>query len=295
MSNPSPNQAISVFLVFYPILFQCYAPRCLDIFPSLTSDQRKTLFCTHLEEAQKAVDTENYARKIKIKLKKLKQILELDDFKIVEENAINGKVEVAILPQDIFVVPSFSPPSHNNPIEYIHIRNNKCPLESCKEKRSKLHSLVKKDAPLCIHTMLTALASNQNPSTPQPSLARSTSVSASASSSSHLPTRTLSAPASSSNTKSKIRYPKLNRDLTIQVVIHEIVKHFPSLTQLDKTTFVSDSRKFIEELISNNERNATIREHTRYSCTACNNSTLEEWQFQPKHAFLLRNTFQIYK
>ena len=289
MSNPSPNQAISVFLVLYLILFQCYAPRCLDIFPSLTSDQRKTLFCTHLEEAQKAVDTENYARKIKIKLKKLKEILKLDDFKIVEQNAINGKIEVAILPEDIFVVPSFSPPSHDNPISYIHIRNNKCPLESCKEKRSKLHSLVKKNDPLCIHTMLTALATNHKTSTPQPSQERSLSVSAP--SSSQLPTRTLSAPAGSSNTKSKIRYPKLNRDLTIQVVINKIIKHFPSLTQLDKTTFVSQSRRFIEELISNNERNVTIREHLRNSCTACENSILEEWKFKPKQAFLLRDTF----
>ena len=119
------------------------------------------MYCNHLEEAQKAVTRGNYAAKQSVKLKKLRNIFKDEDFKILQTHSTNEKIEVFVLPGNVYVVPSLAPPSHDNPLRFIHIRNQKCPLSTCKEKKSKLHTLTQKDNPLCIHTILTNYISGQ--------------------------------------------------------------------------------------------------------------------------------------
>ena len=233
-----------------------------------------------------AFDAGIQTEKQRIKLKKIKEALNQEDFKVVEQNTNDGRVEIAVLPGNIYVVPTFSPPSHDNPLQYVHIRDEKCPLEICKEKRSKLRLLLKKDPPLCIHTVLAALAAK---STSVPVPERSISAPGSSTSSSQI--RSFSTPAISSSSESKIRYPKVNRDLTINIVIQSICEHFPTLTKLETETFVSQSRNFLEKLVSSERRNEMISQHIRKSCTSCHNSVLEKWPFEPKKAYFLRDTF----
>ena len=248
------------------------------------------MYCNHLEEAQKAVTRGNYAAKQSVKLKKLRNILKDEDFKILQTHSTNDKIEVFVLPGNVYVVPSLAPPSHDNPLRFIHIRNQKCPLSTCKEKKSKLHTLTQKDNPLCIHTILTNYISGKEVSTPVRS--ESTPVKGTVSPSPPPPP-----PRSSSTavppTGKKVKHPKLNRELTVKEMIKNIQHHFPTLSQLDSTSFVHQSRMFVEQLISSKNINEIVQEHSRKQCTVCSDSVLEEWQFKPKQSFILRDAISI--
>ena len=200
-------------------------------------------------------------------------ILKIEDYKILEENSSGGKIDIYVLPENIYAVPSFSPPTHDSPLEYIHIHKEKCPITSCKEKKTKLHSLVKKEAPICIHTVLVH-SSNAT-------LDSSTTAAASSSSSTSGTSTTVP------EAKKKIKNPKINRDLTTKVVMDEISKHFPTMTKMNPSGFVTKSRSFVEKLVSSPSINQTIDGSTRKLCTACPETLLELWPFKPKQAFLL--------
>ena len=230
----------------------------------------------------------NYAVKKTVKLRKLKNLIKDEDFQILESNSVSGKIDVFVLPENIFVVPSFAPPTHDNPLRFIHIKNQKCPLTTCREKKSKLHTLTKKQAPLCIHTVLTNHISGKQASTP----ARTSSTPVTGTSPSP-PTRSFSTPGPSRKKKSK--NPKINRDLTLKEVIDQVSKHFPTLTQVELPSFVRQSRVFVEELVSNKNISQIIKERSRKNCISCTESTLEDWPFKPKQAYLLRHAIQIEK
>ena len=231
----------------------------------------------------------HYAVKRTVKLRKLKNILKDEDFQLLQSNSVDGKIDVFVLPENIFVVPSFAPPTHDNPLRFIHIRNQKCPLTTCKEKKSKLHTLTQKDNPLCIHTILTNYISGKGVSTP----ARSASnpVKGTVPPPPSPPPRSFSTAVPP--TGKKVKHPKLNRELTVKEVIQNIQHHFPTLSQLDSTSFVHESRIFVEQLISSNNINKIVQEHSRKQCTVCTDTILEEWGFKPKQSFILRDAISI--
>ena len=165
-----------------------------------------------------------------------------------------GKINIWALPDKVYIVPSFDTPGYESPLEYIHIRNEKCPLSKCKEKKSKLHSLEKKEQPLCLHTVLIH-------SIAQASLT-----------------------ASSSSKKTPM--PKLNRELSTKIVMDKILEHFPSMTKMESTGFVRKSRRYVEKLVTNENRNETVMKQTIKCCTSCPETLLEDWPFKPKQAFL---------
>ena len=228
----------------------------------------------------------NYAVKRTVKLRKLKNILKDEDFQLLQSNSVDGKIDVFVLPENIFVVPSFAPPTHDNPLRFIHIRNQKCPLTTCKEKKSKLRTLTKKEAPLCIHTVLTNHISGKQLSTP----ARASSTPGTGTSPSP-PTRSFSTPGPSR--RKRVKNPKINKQLTVKEVIGQVSMHFPTLTQLELTSFVHKNRVFVEELVSNKNINQIIKERSRKYCTSCTEQTLKDWPFKAKRAYLLRHAIPI--
>ena len=156
----------------------------------------------------------------------------------------------------MYVVPSFEAPSYDSPLEYIHIKDSKCPLPKCKEKKGKAHTLVRKEVPLCIHTVLV-----------------------------HSLTNTTSEPKSSTTKES---VPKLDRDLTVGHVIDNISRYFPSLTKMENSGFVQKSRRYVERLHANkSEINKMIQDKTLTKCKSCPDSNLSEWSYKPRKAFLL--------
>lgn len=153
-------------------------------------------------------------------------------------------------------------------MDYVHIRKQKCPLTSCKESKSKLHTLSKKETPICLHTVLIHSLEAQSQSSP------SSSSSA-------------SLPSAETGVKKTIKNPKINRDLTTKVVMDKISQHFPTMTEMESSGFITRSRTDVEKLVSSKSVQETILKCTRKVCTSCHESVLEDWPFRPKQAFLL--------
>ena len=116
-----------------------------------------------------------------------------------------------------------------------------------------LKFLVKKSKPLCLHTLLTY------------SWKRSGTV---------------------KTTEEKIKIPKLNRELTVKEVVHNIRKSIPKMTEIPGSKFLKDSRKFTEELVSSPDRSSLIEEHIVLNCLYCL-ETLIDWMPKTKPSFLL--------
>ena len=179
-------------------------------------------------------------------------------FKELESISSTGEINIWELPDKINVVPSFSPPSHESPTEYLHLRNDKCPLSKCKEGKSKFRTLMKKEEPLCVHTVL-VYSSVQDQELPR-----------------------------DSTKPKKITFPKLDRDLTTKIVMNQILGKFPSMTSMETTGFIRRSRRYVDKLIANkNLINQTIEKQTLTWCPSCPQTQLEVWPFKPKQAFLL--------
>ena len=73
----------------------------------------------------------------------------------------DGTIKVYSAPGNNLIVPSLTDITYSCPVPYIHLRNLVCPIPSCKAKKSKLHTLGKKEAALCVHSLL-GKASNKN-------------------------------------------------------------------------------------------------------------------------------------
>jgi hypothetical protein len=145
-------------------------------------------YCDHLEKAAAAQTNNVKADEFKVKFEKLQSLkLEKNDLELLKASCskTDGMVTLYSLPGNNMVVPSLHVKTHDNPLPFLHLRNRVCPLIVCKEKRSKLHTLQKKEGPLCLHTLLANC----------------------------LQTEDLGLQAVSSNNKSK-PVPKIDRDLT---------------------------------------------------------------------------------
>ena len=272
------------------VYLQCFAPGCLEIFPSLNIEQRQTLYCTHLKAAQEALIQRRYAEVKKVKVRKIKKNIKNEtDLKVFEEFSSNGIINVFVIPGDVLVVPSFSSPTHDCPVDYIHIRNQKCPLARCKETKSKLRQLAKNEAPLCIHTILIHAIKHSSTNTAGPSSSTPT-AGPSLSTTTAGPSSSSASGATSSTApvvKKKVKNPKINRDLTTKAVMEKISSNFPTMTQLESSGFSHESRQYLDQVLANKTLQQTMKECSRKNCSSCHKSRLENWPFKPKQAFLL--------
>ena len=132
-------------------------------------------------------------------------------------------------------------------------------MNICKEKKSKLHTLLKKEAPLCLHSVLGYCASKSDSSAPQ---------------------------------IEKKSVPKLERDLTVKFVLSKIKEHFPSMSDSDIIPkFLVKNRKFVTSLMQVENLSEEINKHLPKVCHACPDSELLDWPFPSRKAYLLSNGF----
>jgi hypothetical protein len=238
--------------------FQCFSTECLQIRSNLTADQKKTKYCTHLQNAYKAAKAKEYADKKDVQIKDLKKILtNHDDLKVFKDAS---HVLVYVLPGNNLVVPTFSPPTHESPLGLIHIKDENCPLSTCKEKKSKLHTLTSKSRPLCLHTLLAYAVKKPGPGTENTQI--------------------------DERGEPKTTVPKINRELSINEVVSQIQENFPCMTSIE-SDFLAKSRKFTEKLLRNSNKNQVLKDHTAKKCKFCSETVLMDWPFRAKKAFLL--------
>ena len=243
-------QAYSVAYNFS--LFQCYYAKCLDLWSNLSEKQRETDYCRHLEEAKKCREIQDFAEEIMIDLERLENVLKTkEDIDALRSAAVNGKLTVYSLPDTNFAVPSFSTPSHESPLGFLHIRKNKCPIRSCQAKRSKQRTLKAKEQAFCLHYLANIAAIKQE----------------------------------SKNAKGN-SVPKINRELSIGFIMENIQKTFPNLASFQSSEKLISSRTFVESLVQNPERNEIILKHIPSSCKFCKKDLLD-WNFPTKNSFLL--------
>ena len=134
-------------------------------------------YCQHLVKAKEAQATQERAKEISINMTKFSHLrLEAAHLQLLSDACYEDEIKVFSLPGNNVAVPALYSVTHENPLSYIHIRNNKCPLQICREKKSKLHSLMKKENPLCLHTLLSTMCEKDiAPATMQPPLTNKTS------------------------------------------------------------------------------------------------------------------------
>ena len=111
------------------------------------------------------------------------------------------------LPDSNIAVPLLGPITHENPVNVVHVRDYKCPLKKCNESRVRIHTLLKKQNPICLHTMLAWCASSGE--------------------------YTASNPENSGPSQTK-----MDRDLTVENVLDQVQSSFPSMS-MDNTDFLS--------------------------------------------------------
>ena len=227
---------------------------------TLTSEQKETLYCDHLILADKARTAGIHAEKKRVKIKHLEKLLKnRNDYEELVKVSSGGEINIWELPDGTYIVPSMFDITHESPVEFLHILNKQCLLSKCKEKKSKIHSLSKKDQPLCLHTFLIhAQAQGQTDQT-----------------------------SSQCSSAKKPPTPKLNRDLTVDFVISKIIENFPTMTKVESSKFVTKSRSYVEKLVLDKDINRKILEKCPSVCAVCPNGVLEDWQFKASKAFLI--------
>ena len=227
----------------------------MELWSNLNSDQKKSSYCRHLEEALKAFEIQDYAEKEFVEIQKLEEFLpDPNDFAAVKALRTDGTIPVFCLPGNNYVVPSFSAASHECPLQLRHIRNLKCTIRSCREKRTKQRTLMAKQPPMCLHSLLCHAITDPNLT--------------------NLP-------------KTKEFVPKIKRDLSIDFVIELIQKNFPNMVSFQSNESLRSSRQFVDRILHNPARNEVIRQHTPTLCYFCDETILLDWPFKTKHSFLL--------
>ena len=217
-------------------------------------------YCEHLDKAHEAHVKNVKADEFQVTISKLKSLkLDESDIGIIEAASKNSSVTVYILHGTNIAVPSLFNKSHDNPLEFLHLRNLECPLNSCKERRSKLHTLMKKDRQLCLHSLL-----------------------------GHCVPSTLKVEDSASVLKEKTKAaPKIERDLTVNYIYKQIQEHFPTMCDKTSSTFLARNLQYTTSLLQRSDISAEINSHVRNKCTICLNTKLKKWPFQHKKSFLL--------
>ena len=130
-----------------------------------------------------------------------------------------------------------------------------CPLQACKEKkRSKVHTLIKKDKPLCLHTLLGYCIPSKE--------------------------------ESSSHEKTKPE-PKIDREATTKYVLEKITKYVPSMTSQATSEFLVRNHQFIQRLVLNQDISDVINKTVPTKCSFCEDSFLTPWPYKPKKSYFL--------
>ena len=142
-------------------------------------------------------------------------------------------------------------------------RNLECPLQGCREKnRSKVHTLIKKDKPLCLHTLLGYSIPQQDDA------------------------------SQSSSVKPK-QVPKIDREATVKHILEKITEHVPSMTNQAQSDFLARNHQYTNNLVLNENISEIINNTVPTKCSYCENSELISWPYKPKTAFFLRDAFQF--
>ena len=213
-------------------------------------------YCNHLKQAESAKANNAKAEEFLVTKEKLKSLnLDKSDLATLKEASENGVIKLYILPDNNLAVPSLSVKSHENPLKYLHVRNLKCPLTKCQEKRSKLHTLIKKEGPICLHTLLGYCA--------QPQVLG----------------------AASSKEKAK-PIPKLDRDLTVKYILENIQNNFPTMSE-KTTSFLVKNFEFTKDLLKSENISEEICEHIPSECHSCPETKLLDWPYPAKRAFFI--------
>ena len=106
-------------------------------------------------DAHYAVDKKHFATELFVSIEYLQnKNLKPDDLEKMKKANSDGMIKVFSAPGNNLLVPSLTDITHSCPVPYIHLRNLVCPIPSCKSKKSKLHTLGKKEVALCVHSLL---------------------------------------------------------------------------------------------------------------------------------------------
>ena len=171
----------------------------------------------------------------------------------IEMESSDGEVHVFQLPGGNLAVPLLGLEKDQFMTDFVHVRDLKCSLDRCMKKtKSKHHTLVVKDHPVCRHSLLGHLVENRTDK------------------------------FSKKETKHLI-----NHELTIKHVISEIIANFPnSMEDCRESNFVPNSRTFVNTLTRMPDKLDQILKMVPSSCTYCS-ETLEDWKHKtPKSYFL---------
>lgn len=177
----------------------------------------------------------------------------------IDEEFFKKEQFVYVLPGQNFSVPRLMKTDSSNP-ERLHIRNTeeglKCTSKECMEKKGKKHSLVAKEANICIHTIIVRIIIDPPP----------------------LDTYAKEEKASDF---------KFDRKATVDSVFNKVEKHFPSLTSQKKQQFQVHEKEFTKQICDSKDSSEKLKEYCFQ--TKCENCTvdLEAWPNRTKNSFLL--------
>ena len=210
--------------------------------------------CDHLKHARKAEAAQKFADQVVLDLDKI--LSKVSDSNLEHEikmESSDGEVHVFQLPGGNLAVPLLGLDKDQYMTDFVHVRDLKCSLQECTKKtRSRHHTLVVKDQPVCRHSLLGHLVENT------------------AEKSSKIQTKHL-----------------IDHELTIKHVISEITANFPNnMEECRESSFVPNSRTFVNTLTRMPDKLNQILSMVPSSCTYCS-ETLEEWKHKtPKSYFL---------
>ena len=125
------------------------------------TEKTTTSFCDHITKAKEAVSRNQYATSEAIDVEKIanKIVDEMLEESLRKESS-DGEVTVFLLPDNNIVVPLLDIFLSMYGEEWVHVRNLDCYLEICRKKvKSKRHTLVEKGVPICVHSMLARICS----------------------------------------------------------------------------------------------------------------------------------------
>ena len=187
----------------------------------------------------------------------LDQVLsKVPDSNLVEEyknQSADGEVHVFILPGGNLAVPLLGIDKDQYMTDFVHIRDLKCNLARCvKQLKSKQHTLVVKNRPVCRHTLLGHLLNHKS--------------------------------------KETARNPTnhyINYELTVRHVIKEISEKFPrTMEECRKSVYVANSRTFVNSLLQMPGKLDQILKTIPDTCTRCT-EPLGEWKHKPPKSYFI--------
>lgn len=132
-------------------------------------------------------------------------------------------------------------------------RNEVCPLDLCRSKsKRRIHTLIKKATPLCLHSILAVESSSLEGEMPV-----------------------------------SLAGHQLDYERTVKKVVQKIKENFPSdFRQCEEGTFASDSKSYIDNLIMTSSIEEAIANSVPRVCEDCGQKMIL-WQFkEPKSYFI---------